>query len=422
MKKLMLATLALAAAFTLTADNYTPSSIPSGLTQSDVTPGEINYQGVLRNPKNGELYADGIYTLECRIYSQESGGTALWGASYSAYVKDGYFSLMLGATGAQLGNCTYGPSELWKALWYTTGKRELYLGVTPRQGADGAALVSPTEIKPRQKLLTAPFAFRAQKAQYADAATGNFNVGGNLEVAGNVTVANGKKLTLKNISASDSDVKIGNSSTSPATTTLQGSKVTIESGSALNVNSHGTATVTIDAGKTLNVNGGHLKTSQASADIKASQILTIDSREVYITSDLDVGITAKSGICLNDTNPDGLIVGGGKLRWQGKSSRLRVYPFVVDSFGLSMPAGSTQKSYKLDECLGADVNQHMDDDRGVIGGYEVAGTPVVKELYVNTTSSNGPWIELRVTESANTARLVVVHVLGILSYWCNDRR
>ena len=38
MKKLMLATLALAAAFTLTADNYTPSSIPSGLTEPDVTP------------------------------------------------------------------------------------------------------------------------------------------------------------------------------------------------------------------------------------------------------------------------------------------------------------------------------------------------------------------------------------------------
>ena len=33
MKKLMLATLALAAAFTLSAENYTPSAIPSGLTQ-----------------------------------------------------------------------------------------------------------------------------------------------------------------------------------------------------------------------------------------------------------------------------------------------------------------------------------------------------------------------------------------------------
>ena len=422
MKKLMLATLALAAAFTLTADNYTPSSIPSGLTEPDVTPGEINYQGLLRNPKDGNLYKDGIYTLECRIYTDESTGTPLWGASYTAYVKDGYFNLMLGTSGAELSGCTYKSSELWKALWYTTGRRDLYLGVTPREGADGVALVSPQEIKPRQKLLTAPFAFRAQKAQYADAAPGNFNVGGNLEVSGNVTVANGKKLTLKNISASDSDIKIGNSSTSPATTTLQGSKVTIESGSTLNVNSHGTATVTIDAGKTLNVNGGHLKTSQASADIKASQILTIDSREVYITSDLDVGITAKSGIALNDTNPDGLILGGGKLRWQGKSSRLRVYPFVVDSFGLSMPAGSTQKSYKLEDYLGADFKQYMNDYRWVIGGYEVAGTPVVKELYVNTTSSNGPWIELRVTESANTARLIVVHVFGILSYWCNDRR
>lgn len=276
MKKLMLATLALAAAFTLTADNYTPSSIPSGLTEPDVTPGEINYQGLLRNPKDGNLYADGIYTLECRIYSQQTGGTPLWGASYTAYVKDGYFNLMLGAAGASLSGCTYGPTSLWKALWYTPGRRDLYLGVTPLQGADGAALVSPQEIKPRQKLLTAPFAFRAQKAQYADAAPGNFNVGGNLEVAGNVTVANGKKLTLKNISASDSDVKIGNSSTSPATTTLQGSKVTIESGSALNVNSHGNANVTMDTGKTLNVNGGSLYLQNAVSRIKSTDLILID--------------------------------------------------------------------------------------------------------------------------------------------------
>lgn len=393
MKKLMLATLALAAAFTLSAENYTPSAIPSGLTQSDVTPGEINYQGVLRNPKNGELYADGIYTLECRIYSQESGGTALWGASYSAYVKDGYFNLMLGATGAQLGNCTYGPTELWKALWYTTGKRELYLGVTPRQGADGAALVSPTEIKPRQKLLTAPFAFRAQKAQYADAAPGNFKVGGNLNVAGDVTVANGKKLTLKNITATDSEVKIGTSSSSPATTTIQGSKITVESGSALNVNSHGNATVTMDSGKTLNVLGGEVKVNNVNTTVDASSQMLLSSPTIK---------------------------GMGDLRWSYNAypnavTESFVAPIVIKEVTVTIPANKRVSNGPSVETLVPEVGMTAYKYNWTVGGFmaEYVDMPISVVRVNNSTRT----VEVNVTETDTKERHVYVQLVGFLKQW-----
>ncbi len=394
MKKLMLATLALAAAFTLTADNYTPSSIPSGLTEPDVTPGEINYQGLLRDPKNGELYKNGIYTLECRLYTQESNGTPLWGASYSAYVKDGYFNLMLGsADGATLSGCTYGPTSLWKALWYTTGRRDLYLGVTPRQGADGAALVSPQEIKPRQKLLTAPFAFRAQKAQYADAAPGNFNVGGNLEVAGNVTVTSGKKLTLKNISASDSDIKIGTSKTSPATTTLQGSTVTIESGSALNVNSHGSATVTIDSGKTLNVTGGNILTSNNTVTLDGSNRIEVRSPTIH---------------------------GTGKLKWNtmnypSGSLVTSFTPVIFQETELILKNGNVGVTMDLESAIPT-IGQNVQYYNWGIVGYTMEGT--IPQIITMQAFKNlsGKWrLSVRVKEAVNRDFTITVNVIGVLN-------
>jgi hypothetical protein len=394
MKKLMLATLALAAAFTLTADNYTPSSIPSGLTEPDVTPGEINYQGLLRNPKDGNLYKDGIYTLECRIYTDESTGTPLWGASYSAYVKDGYFNLMLGsADGATLSGCTYGPTSLWKALWYTTGRRDLYLGVTPRQGADGSALVSPQEIKPRQKLLTAPFAFRAQKAQYADAAPGNFNVGGNLEVAGNVTVTSGKKLTLKNISASDSDIKIGTSKTSPATTTLQGRTVTIESGSALNVNSHGSATVTIDSGKTLNVTGGNILTSNNTVTLDGSNRIEVRSPTIH---------------------------GTGKLKWNtmnypSGSLGTSFTPVIFQETELILKNGNVGVTMDLESAIPT-IGQNVQYYNWGIVGYTMEGTiPQVITMQAFKNLS-GKWrLSVRVKEAVNRDFTITVNVIGVLN-------
>ncbi|MBR3820307.1 MAG: hypothetical protein IKJ37_01660, partial [Kiritimatiellae bacterium] len=200
------------------------AAVPSTATQN--VPGKMNYQGYLRDPSTGDAYVDGIYTLDCRIYSNDMGGTPLWGGRYSAYVKDGYFNIMLGDENAtqnldDMSGITYtGAANLWKALWganSTDCKR--FLGVTPLQDANHAVISSPTEIMPRQELLTAPFAFRAQSAQYASEAKENFTVGGNLTVNGTTTFsgtinASTGTQSIGPIRASSSSVNLGNGYTS----------------------------------------------------------------------------------------------------------------------------------------------------------------------------------------------------------------
>ena len=163
------------------------AAVPASRTA--VTPGTINYQGRLTDP-DGEPYTNGVYTIEFRLYDAATGSSSgLWGCAYSAYVKDGYFNVMLGATGGSaLSNApTYGPTELWKALWYDSAApakaNDRYLGLKVLSGPDPALPDPPVEAFPRQRLLSAPFAERAQMANYARAAIDTFTIGLAREVA-----------------------------------------------------------------------------------------------------------------------------------------------------------------------------------------------------------------------------------------------
>jgi len=393
MKKLMITALTLTAAFALTAETYTPSTIPTGLSQSDVTPGEINYQGLLRDPSNGDEYVDGIYTIECRLYTQESGGSPIWGASYSVYVKKGYFNVMLGSAGATL-NGTYGPTDLWKALWYKTGNRELYLGITLRQDPKGNALMSTSEIMPRQKLLTAPFAFRAQKAQYADAAPGNFKVAGNLDVSGNVTVANGKSLTLKNVTASDSEVKIGNSSSSPAKTTLQGSTVLVEAGTALNVNSHGNANISMDTGKKIYVTGGNIEANNVRTLFDASSQMNLSSPSIR---------------------------GMGNLRWsynEYPNANVNSYesPIWIKEVVVTVPANRLLASEYL-WSLRPELGERVERYNWTVAGFKASTLSMdISQIYA-TTDDSGTKVVVGTTSSSANARTVTITMLGVIKQW-----
>ena len=118
MKKTIIALLSLAVLLGL---GTAPASgaVPSSAVQN--TPGMINYQGFLAAPGQMPYYADGTYTFDIRLYRQLSGGIAVWGGTYSTYVKSGYFNIMLGGdTGAPIAGGTpptYTHNQLWKALW-----------------------------------------------------------------------------------------------------------------------------------------------------------------------------------------------------------------------------------------------------------------------------------------------------------------
>lgn len=413
MKKLMLTAAAITAAFALTAETYTPSTIPTSLSAPDVVPGEVNYQGLLRNPATGDKYVDGIYNLECRLYTQESGGTPIWGASYSVYVKDGYFNVMLGSSGAELSDCTYKSAELWKALWYKIGNRDLYLGVKPLEGPNNNALSSGDrkEIQPRQKLLTAPFAFRAHKAQYADSAPGNFKVAGNLDVSGNVNVASGKSLTLKNITASDSEVKLGNNRSSPANTTLQGARVLVEAGTALNVNSHGDATVTMDNGKTLNVSGGNINVQNTDVDIRTTGNMFMDGGGSLTVAGDEVR-------------------GKGKLKWNIKGRNdgtVMNYkpPVFIRRVNLHLAAGNKDATEDLAAILDVSwPNETLDKySWAIIGYYDAFEAPRKLEIR-KKASGTGYWVYCEHEHSIDsfTSITIPVDIMGIVKELTDDNR
>lgn len=168
--------------FTAIAQEPGPESITAHV------PGTINYQGRLVG-LNGAPYTDATYSFDIRLYKTPNGGTPLWGGTYTAFVKDGYFNITLGGTNAvDLAGTTYTSEHLWKALWPDPANGapsdSLYLGITSWQGANGSLinLIDRTELSPRQTLLTAPYAFRAQTAEYADQAASDFVIGGNLTV------------------------------------------------------------------------------------------------------------------------------------------------------------------------------------------------------------------------------------------------
>lgn len=223
-------TLAVAALAAVAAPAFTHAAVPASATQN--VPGQMNYQGYLADPKTGEAYTDGVYTLQLRIWSSESStaqASCLWGGKYSVYVKGGYFNIMLGDAGATELTAAdgvvpvYKNADLWKALWGTSATdTERFLGVTPEQSEGNKPIDAPFEIAPRQKLLSAPFAFRAQHAQYADAAQdafsvpGNLTVGKNLKVTGSIsgTVAAGAGSSLGPVKTTTTTVNFGNGHTS----------------------------------------------------------------------------------------------------------------------------------------------------------------------------------------------------------------
>ena len=298
------------AMFALSILAAAPSSIGT-----QIVPDTINYQGYLANPSTGDAYTDGIYDIQCRLYRQASGGTAIWGAQYSVYVKDGYFNIMLGdsssstvkSTVSGSGSTTYGKDEIWKALWYDSSasdKKNLWLGVTPLQSASHAVIASPSEISPRQQLLVAPFAFRAQWAQSANESAGNFTVNGNLTVSGSVSFPSSYNLGSY-LSVSASTAKFGgasNSSSNPSTY-LYGNYLYGYGYNGVSFSSSaGNITFSTPASKSMQFNTGAFAVTNSNEVSLKSRRVTLDGSAYYgvtikgyppaqITTDANVVIT-----------------------------------------------------------------------------------------------------------------------------------
>lgn len=328
------------------------AQMPSAVT---AMPGQISYQGLLQEPTKGTPYASGLYTIDFRLYTQQSGGTPIWGGSYQAYVKDGYFSVMLGDSASKLSGCTYGPADLWKAMWLTGSgsNKALYLGVTPRQDSTGSTLAgTPAEISPRQRLLAAPFALRAERATYADKASGDFSVSGKLTVSGEIE-AKSQKLTLNHISSDAKSVSLGTATDSPATTTVQGGAVYVNAKNNVNVNPGNQFRVNVPSNGGFYLSGG------------SNSGLWSDGLELNAEGPKSGKLDVYADFAQIHANN---VYGTGNVRWKARTTGAYLAPMVQKIVTLKFPKGTQTRKVSLQNAIGVDIDNYTWSVGGVHPG------------------------------------------------------
>ena len=105
------------------------------------------------------------YVVIFRVYSAKQGGTALWAEQQTVTVSNGYFSVLLGQ-GSQYGSELNGDLS---AVFDGADASDRFIGITVDIG--GVA----TEIAPRLRLVSSPFAFTASQARRLTDGSGNAN-------------------------------------------------------------------------------------------------------------------------------------------------------------------------------------------------------------------------------------------------------
>lgn len=403
---------------------FAHAAVPSSITQS--VPGKMNYQGYLQDVAGGYAYQDGVYTLDCRIYNSETGGTCLWGGRYRAYVKNGYFNIMLGDENSTQGlddmsNVTYtNAGDLWKALWGANDTDTTrYLGVTVHQDASGYDVENPTEIMPRQQLLTSPFAFRAQSAKYASESMGDFTVGGNLTVNGTTTFSgtiNAQSGTqqIGPIRANATNINLGNGYTA-ATADTKASIPTYLYGVAnyLYFYSYYSMNFKPTAGHiNFTVPSGYdMKVTGAGDFISDVPVNTIGGSGATTISGSSTTIKSASGSQVI-ANANG-ILGKGALTWMNTRMGSYQTPFQVKKMTFTINASTTGAN----EATIAENNDYV----WMVVGTEVSNnsvTPLMARAFPN--NGHTKWtLRYGLKNGTSSAVTMTVTVLGINSSMCN---
>ena len=128
-------------------------------------PDLMTYQGYLVDA-NGSPLAPTTpmnFSIIFRIYATSSGGTSLWTESQTVTVDKGNFSVVLGEGGAEGSESRPALSSLFGS----NNASDRYIGITVK-GLSGG----DSEIMPRLRLLTSPYAFLAKSANGLVAADG----------------------------------------------------------------------------------------------------------------------------------------------------------------------------------------------------------------------------------------------------------
>ena len=135
---------------------------------ADANPPErMTYQGYLVDGNGAALglSAPANYDVIFRVYRAKQGGTAIWAEQQTVTVDKGYFSVLLGE-GSQYGSELHGDLS---AAFDGADASDRFIGITV--DINGVA----TEIAPRLRLVSSPFAYTASQARRLTDGSGNSN-------------------------------------------------------------------------------------------------------------------------------------------------------------------------------------------------------------------------------------------------------
>jgi len=130
-------------------------AVPALQAQNGFPPSLMSYQGFLVDANGNPLAPSNPqnFSVVFRVYGVSSGGSSLWTEAQTVTIDKGNFSVVLGEGGTE-------GSEVRPDLatvFNSNKASDLYLGITVKG-------VSNSEILPRLRLLTSPYAFLARTA------------------------------------------------------------------------------------------------------------------------------------------------------------------------------------------------------------------------------------------------------------------
>jgi microcystin-dependent protein len=141
----------------------------SAIAQS--VPNLINYQGRLTD-QTGAPLVPGFYGIQFKLWDSPSPSTAnlVWAQQQTVAIQsNGVFNVILGSPG---GTSVAGVTPAVNDLTYAFTANNRFLGLKVVSNPSGA-VPNPSEILPRQQLLSVPFAVQAQQAQVASSLVTN---------------------------------------------------------------------------------------------------------------------------------------------------------------------------------------------------------------------------------------------------------
>ncbi len=311
-------------------------------SQTANPPGQMSYQGFLTDATGNALAMNSPsnYNVIFRIYVTPTAGTALWGEIQTVTIDRGYFSVLLGQ-GASDGNgdpWTNNLASLFAGA-NAANASDRYVGITVK------GITSPdTEVAPRLRLLSSPYAFLASTALNAPDTALSANValraGGNT-FTGNQTINSGGLTVAQGISAygsitANGNVSAGGNVTASGSMSANGA-VTAGSfaGNSGNIALSGNTTIAGSAAVTGNatVSGNATVTGNVSAGSFTGASLGLSGNATVSGNAAVTGSVSAGSFAGNGTIPI-----GGIIMWSGSIA--------------SIPAG-----WAL--CNGQTVNTHV---------------------------------------------------------------